>query len=57
MSEYKVVWVYFKEGSSDLQKAINNEANDGWTFEGISTYTRPADNTNKANAVIVFSKG
>ena len=57
MIEYKVVWVYFKEGSSDLQKAINNEANVGWSFEGISTYTRPADNTNKANAVIVFSKG
>ena len=56
MSQYKVVEIYFKEESRDIQKAIDNEVELGWVFLTISTYSKQVDNTNKAHAVLVFSK-
>ena len=58
MSKFKVVEVYFKEGSSDLQKAIDKETEQGWNFVTLSTYWKEAiDQSNKARAVLVFSTG
>ena len=58
MSKFKVVEVHFKEGSSDLQKAIDRETEQGWNFVTLSTYWKTAfDQSNKAHAVLVFSKG
>ena len=62
MSEFKVVEVFFKEESGDLQKAINAETKQGWNFVTLSTYSKNTDHASstfskKAHAVIVFSKG
>jgi hypothetical protein len=57
MSQYKVVEVYFKEGSRDLQKAMDEETKQGWNFVTLSTYSMNVDAVNKAHAVLVYSKG
>ena len=56
MSNYKVLEIYFKEGSGEIEKAIRTEASAGWKVEALSTYSKGVDSTNKAHAVIVLSK-
>lgn len=57
MSKFKVVEVYFREESRELQNAIDDATTLGWNFVTLSTYSKQVDHTNKAHAVLVFSKG
>jgi hypothetical protein len=56
MTSYKVAEIYFKENSGEIEAVINREAEDGWKFVSLSTYSTLNDWWKKAHAVIVFSK-
>lgn len=56
MPTYKVLEIYFKRNTGVIEKAIGEEAKDGWELHTLSTYTTFNDGWKKAHAVIVFSK-
>jgi hypothetical protein len=56
MAIYKVSEICFKEESGEIEKVITREANAGWSVVTLSTYSKNVDHTNKAHAVIVFTK-
>ena len=56
MSTYKVLEIYFEQNTGAIEKAINEEAKEGWELQTLSTYSTQYDGWKKAHAVIAFSK-